>query len=72
MCSSGVAGISEVAREHLRSRRRQRHARFEDKRMLDVAIESKSMCLEIGAIWAGREQVDSDVMCAVELWERQD
>ena len=27
--------------------------RFEDERMLDVAIESEIVCLEIGAIWGG-------------------
>ena len=35
------------------------------KRMLDIAVEPKTVGFEIGAIWAGREQVDSDVMCPV-------
>src|SRR4029079_15874144 len=48
-----------------RSRRRQCHALFEHQRLLDVAVEPESVRLEIGAVWARREQVHSNVMCAV-------
>src|SRR5258707_15489835 len=41
------------------------HALFEDERLLDIAAEPEPVRLEIGAVWAGREQVHSNVMCAV-------
>src|ERR1700730_8709874 len=45
--------------------RRYRHALFDGKRMLDIAVEPESVRLEIGTVWAGREQVHGNVMCAV-------
>src|SRR6187551_3409260 len=45
--------------------RRQGHALLEDERMFDIAVEPETVRLEIGAIWAGREQVNRDVVCAV-------
>ena len=44
---------------------RQSHALVESERVLDIAVEPKAVRFEIGAIWAGREQVDGDVMCPV-------
>ena len=45
------------------ARWRQSRPLVEGERVLDVAIEPKAVRFEIRAIWAGREQVDSDVMC---------
>ena len=47
------------------ARWRQSHPLVEGERVLDVAIEPKAVRFEIRAIWAGREQVDGDVMCPV-------
>ena len=57
----------EVARRagELGRRWRQSHPLVESERVLDIAVEPKAVRFEIGAIWAGREQVDGDVMCAV-------
>src|SRR5688572_9219968 len=46
-------------------RGRQRHALVKYERVRDVTIEPKSVRLEIGTIWAGREKVDGDVVRTV-------
>ena len=45
--------------------RRYCHSLFEDERLLDIAVEPEAVRLEIGAVLAGREQMHSNVMCAV-------
>ena len=47
------------------SRWRQSHALVEYERVLNIAVKPKAVGFKIGAIWAGRQQVDRDVMCAV-------
>ena len=51
-------------------RRRDRHALFEDQRVLDIAVEPKAVRFEIEAIWADRQQVDGDVVCAVACYRK--
>jgi hypothetical protein len=46
---------------------RQRHALVQRERVFDIVIEPKSVRLEIGTVWAGREKVDGDVVGAVWL-----
>ena len=47
------------------SRWGQSHALVECERVLNIAVKPKAVRFMIGAIWAGRQQVDRDVMCAV-------
>src|SRR5215470_14995085 len=39
-----------------------RHSFLEHQRMLDIAVEAETVGLEIGTIWAGREQMDGDIV----------
>ena len=52
------------------SRWRQSHPLVESELVLDIAVKPKAVRFEIGAIWAGREQVDGDEDCAVACYRK--
>src|SRR4249920_3493920 len=53
-----ICGGDAVAGPH----RRQCHALVENERVLDIAVQAKSVRFEVGTIGTGREKVNRDVV----------